>query len=196
MKNSTTTVRIPVSIHDGKLTLADGTPFPALDDGTLGDLLLDPLKIKEVSVREKFLSEKRSELFSSKTSLWARVGIDYPVPQELLKYRVERRTSYGADCFVEIRLNNPLMLVFNYGTEGDLDRCMCSIPAFPEIEFNTLNSAFTAITKEFESTRKSTGGNVFNKVYFEKDLFNYPLSIRRNEVTAAASNQEQGETSQ
>jgi len=185
MKNSTSTVRVPVSIQDGKLTLSDGTPFPALEDGTAGDLLIDPLKIKDSSARDKFLAENRSELFPGETSLWARVGIDYPAPPELEKHRVKRLTNRGFEWFVEIRLKKSLMLVFNFGTDGELYRCTCSIPAFPDVNFDTLNTAYTAITKMFEPTRKSTGGNVFNKVYFEKNGVNYPLSVRRKEVTGS-----------
>jgi hypothetical protein len=184
MKNSTNSIRVPVSIRKGILTLANGIPLSAVADGAVGELLLRPHDILDEAVRARFLTEWHGEMFRAGTSLWARVGADYPVPEDLRQFRKWRDGLDGPAHFVEIILNSILNLKFNEGTLGDLTECACRVPALPDSEHSSLNTAYTAITKIFESTRKSSGGNVFNKVYFERGGILCPLKVRRDEVLA------------
>jgi hypothetical protein len=185
MKNSVYTIRLEVSIRGGHLTMADGSSFPALGEGARGYLSVDPQDIEDEGLRKKLLTEKRVQMFPASTVLWGQVSIEQSVPESLIKYRQTKAARGGKKAFVSIILNDALELDFNEGTDGKLARCICRVSALQGTEFTTLNKAYFAITDTFEPARTSRGGNVFNKVYYERDGILYPLRVRREEVTAS-----------
>jgi hypothetical protein len=84
--------------------------------------------------------------------------------------------------FVAIILKEDLRMNLHGVTQGKLQDCECSIPAL-SAEAKSVNSAFTAISREYEKYRTGPGGSVFIKVFYEdKDNLWKPLSKLRDQI--------------
>ncbi|MCI0364087.1 MAG: hypothetical protein L0219_09420 [Phycisphaerales bacterium] len=80
--------------------------------------------------------------------------IDQPWPEVTADY-----------LFAEVTLKGQQLMSLRQGKEPQLRPCACIIPLLPKAEPISLNHAFTLLSMEFETERKSHSGNVFQRGY-------------------------------
>jgi len=67
-------------------------------------------------------------------------------------------------------------------TQGKFQNCLCEIPALSETA-QSVNNAYTSISRAYEKKRLGHGGSVFIKVYFkDSDNFWKPLNVLRERL--------------
>lgn len=94
-------------------------------------------------------------------------------------------TQYPKDknkSFVELILQEDLIMNLHGVTQGKLQKCLCQIPALSKTT-QSVNNAYTLISSAYEKNRSGPGGSVFIKVYFQDtDNFWKPLNVLRESL--------------
>jgi hypothetical protein len=175
-------LRLPVKITNGFVTLMDGTSLPALHKETCADLILDASSLVHDADRLRLTQEASVEIIGKGTALWARVKLD-DIPASLRAHRESKKSSASSPAFVKFVLDAPLRLIGSEGKQPILSDCACRIPSLPHVVCASVNEAYTRISEAFEPSRRSHTGNVFSCVFFDslgilqalKKLRNTPL---------------------
>ena len=162
-------VVIPVIIIDGQIKLWDGSDLPKLKDCATADIVLSSSAFVDKKRVEDYLEETKETLLNAGTEILIAVR-PYYVPAELICYTVNGKNILNCRKydFVPVLLVDDLEIMIQGFKKGKLEKCKCVIPAFKnhplyssDAEQDSLNSAYTVISKYFEPKRKSYGGNVF-----------------------------------
>jgi len=146
--------------------MADGMPLPKIKEGAFGEWILSAFDLVEAPDRVRLTMERRVPFLGRGTPIWIRVD-GKKVPQKL-RGRLTTKTSLaGAIDSVCVTLQENLDLILRPNADAKLAECPCSIPAL-NTEAKSLNHAYTLVSRKFEPTRRSYGGNVFQHVYYEE----------------------------
>jgi hypothetical protein len=168
--------RIPFKVAGGKLVhFYDGKPITELREGTIGDLIVNDYSVGDKARIEQYNAEREALFLPQGTRLLARIS-NHSVPKTLREWLVGEK-FIGASA-VEIYLTKDLKLRLRGTKEAQLLPCPCDVPALASIIEEeglpaSVNRAYTLITKHFEPHRSSTGGSVFNCVFYCQE----PLKI-------------------
>ena len=158
------TVRIPVRISQGSVTLLDGGRLPRLKDGAIGDLVLDADTVQDSEFLRLLQAESTVEMLPSGTPVLMGVGLGVVPAEKQSKLKTSSGLRSHADYgFVEVCLTEPLRLRLRGTKDPMLEPCACRIPIVGKRNAISLNHAFTVISTEFETERKSHTGNVFER---------------------------------
>jgi hypothetical protein len=172
------TVSLNIRVVKGQIKLADGGTLPVLREGAYGELIVSAEAVADEKVRQDLTSERRVQFLPSGTKLWAQVRAE-PIPASLEKFRNETRIWPGEPgLFVPFILNKSLDLVLRGSKFALLGDCPCVVPAL-NCNAESVNQAYTLISTAFEPTRRSHTGNVFQKVFAERDNWLRPLDELR-----------------
>jgi hypothetical protein len=89
--------------------------------------------------------------------------------------------------FVPLYLDEPLKIEFRISSAGKLKKelvvCKCHTPVLPNTQLESLNNAYQEISGLLEQGRRSRGGKVYFKIYYQDDKGNWRLiDERRDQV--------------
>jgi len=178
------TVKIPIRIINGQIKYFYGGNLPSIKDGTIGELILPEYSITDYRILNALQSEDKVKILPSGTIIMVSVNRN-KVPEDKAgatkDINVEKLEAINC-TFVEVRLLEDLFLLLRGSKKASLLPVKCIIPSINNMEVESLNSAYTAISREFEPHRSSHTGNVFEKCYYyegEKGIW-YPLEVLRN----------------
>jgi len=179
------TINIPVHIVNGKIEYyyEDGL-IPEIKDGTICELIVPAYSLKDKKLREKLSQEKRMKLLDKGHKLYVHMSYkDSPViNKELNQYLDSAIKLFGRKdegFFVEVILEEELQLQFRASKKSRLLPCKCSSPILGKVQAVSLNQIYTLISELFEPRRNSHSGNVFSKVFFQRDDKYLKLDILR-----------------
>lgn len=143
----------------------DGTGSLRTGDSLSADLI-DYSNVRESRDGSGGAAEDDIVLLEKGSVLWARVNSD-EIPPDVAKFRTRKTTSAGNSMFfVAIYLTEDLRLIAK-NRKPSSSPCLCFIPALQQ-QVESLNEAYTKISRTFEPTRRSNANNVFLVVYVEE----------------------------
>ena len=159
-------VSIPVKVVEGQILALDGGCLPELTE-CIGDLVVPAFAVKNPQDLETLTKAEVRQLFDSETRLLCRVSGRH-IPDALIeRCRVEPVPDSAAPgAFVEIVLEEPLLLTTYGSKRATLNPVRCSIPALNGMTAESLNEAYRRVSERFEPKRRAVGGNVFRSVYY------------------------------
>jgi len=132
-------------------------------------------------------ASQNSIILTKGSILWARVNSD-EIPPDIAKFRIAKTTPDGKNAFfVQIHLSENLQLIVK-NRKPSLSPCLCFIPAFQQ-QVESVNEAYTRISRTFEPRRRSNTGNVFLLVFVEQGLSVVPLDTLRQSNDGIPANQ-------
>ena len=158
-------LRIGVSFDGQTFRLLNGSALPKVVTGSFAELVISPDAISDSSERATFLREKTAVLLKSGESIM--VGVSPNVMADTSKSGIisaEELKIASPYCFLEVRLDQDLLLRIRGDQESRLSPCVCIISA-TETRAESLNHAFTLISQLYETKRRSHSGNVFERAY-------------------------------
>jgi hypothetical protein len=162
------TVKLNIRVSNGKMLLADGGELPELEDGAYGELIVFASAVIDDKVRNDLTNERVVSFLPSREKLWAKIR-DEKIPESLTKFRENRRTWQGEPgLFVPFVLCAELQIIMRGTKFASLRDCPCDVSALVR-KAESINQAYTLISTAFEPTRRSHTGNVFQKVFAERD---------------------------
>lgn len=190
------TIKIPFIVKDGQLLTPDlEKPIPELRSGTRGSIILpfngisnvkDALKYLHVGYHIMLTSGTKVLIRIKNTSLVFKTKNDYNYllncRQDALQ-EAKRATSLGeGEFFVPAFLFDDLVLALRSTKSAVLNPCRINIPFLKE-SAESLNNAYTIISRYFEPHRKTHTGNVFKHTYVLKDEIGWQqLCILRDNI--------------
>ena len=166
----------------------DGTPLPKIQDGTLGDLVLQADHLVDEAERRELEEESVLELLPPRSVVFMGLspGMNNGTPRGLVK-SVDLRAGYGY-LFAEVRLQESLKLRLRGDKEPALEDCKCTIPRL-NAEARSLNHAFTLLSTKYETKRISHTGNVFTRVYcysHSRKVWHHWMNCEATSITSTA----------
>jgi hypothetical protein len=172
------TVRLFVTITNGRCKLHDGQELPNLKPETKAELVFSPLNIVEDKDRTRLMNQRCVLFLLAGTTLWARIKEDNIHPR-LTRQRTTKKVFPGEPIVcVPFVLKQDLQLKIRAGKSAVLLDCECAIPAF-QASAKSVNETYTRISVAFEPSRRSHTGNVFSCVYTERPDGLRPLNDLR-----------------
>ncbi len=158
-------LRIGVSFDGQTFKLLNGSVLPKLVTGSFAELVISPDAISEPSERATFLHEKTAMLLKSGDSVMVGVSPNMMADRyETGIISAEQLEVASPYCFLEVQLEQDLLLRIRGDQESRLSPCACIISA-TEARAESLNHAFTLISQLYETKRRSHSGNVFERAY-------------------------------
>jgi hypothetical protein len=175
------TVKIQAQWSGGKWQLADGGEFPNLKDGAIVDLVLSAHYLADPKDVERWTEEITVHFLPRATELLIHVNAK-KVPIALLERTVERRDGTGTPRrYVMVVLEDDLSISLVTGKKGTLNECKCSIPGI-EQSAESVNEAYKKIATEFDPSRRSNAGNIFQLAFIERQGHLVKLDDIRHEL--------------
>ena len=179
------TINIPVHIVDGKIEYYyENGLIPELKDGAICELIVPAYALKDEKLRKKLSQETKIKLLDKGSKLY--VHMSYKDASELSNdnknYMNTAMDLYGRKdegFFVEVTLEDELQLQVRGSKKSRLLPCKCSSIVLGKVKAISLNQIYTLISELFEPRRNSHSGNVFNKIFFNKDDKFLKLDILR-----------------
>jgi hypothetical protein len=184
-------LKIPVTIKNGALVLAiDQKPLPKFSEGAYFEILIDPTHVPDKSRLVEIEDEEVVPFLSKETKLLAQVNAE-KVPKELEGFLHKSPDRIEKGALVEITLIDDLKIRLRPGREATLMDVSCSSPFLQGREDPpaavSINHAYSLISTHFEPHRKSNTGNVFDKVFYQRNGAGNWMSLRtlRDEIQYA-----------
>lgn len=182
--------RIPFRFVKGKfLHFDDETEITELRENCVGEIVVENFQIKDATRIALYNTEREVDFLPKGTQLLARVS-ERNIPAELQSQTNDEGRLIGG-ARVAIILEEDLRLQLRGTKRARLVDCKCRIPALPDIEETkrfSVNQAFTRISERFEPHRVSSGGNVFNDIYYKDAKLGWqPLRTLRDRRTVEES---------
>lgn len=172
------TITISVRIEDEKILRENGQPLPKLSVPTYGDLVIPSIFLKDVEDKIKFREKEKKKVFTKEKELFFEMNPNYFSNN---KNNDAHLINIKKKHFVNVILKEDLYLTARYQKKAKFDPCKCYIPCINK-DADSLNHAYTLISQEYESKRRSHTGNVFNNGYYiDKDDF-IMLEKKREEL--------------
>lgn len=178
------TVKIPVRIINGQIKYFYGGNLTNIKEGAIGELVLSELSITDNLLLDALQGESKIEILPTDTIIMVSVNKN-KLPEGKRRFTTDIETSTAKqfnNTFIEVKLLESLFLLVRGSKKASLLPVKCKILSMDR-EVDSLNSAYTLISREFEPHRRSHTGNVFEKCYYkgEKNIW-YPLeNIREQE---------------
>jgi hypothetical protein len=166
-------LRIGVRFDGSGFVLLNGNPLPELAKDSIAELVLAPECIQNAKLRASLTGQKSTPLLKEGSRVLC--GVSSPMIEDIFveglnpSGPVPIHTPYK---FVEVTLNADLWLQVRGDQEARLSPCPCKIPALNK-DAESLNQAFTLISEEYETKRRSHSGNVFERVYAQDERGNW-----------------------
>ena len=167
MESLDRTVRIPCRIEKGAVKLLYGGPLPDIEDGAVGELILPAFAILDAAKKGLLLTAASRRVLPKGARLLCAVPNTKSLSEHVI-WLDKQESSSVPGPYVEIILESDLILRGEGTKKPRFERCACRVPAL-ELILPTLNQAYTAISREFESHRASVGGNVYRSIVFLTD---------------------------
>jgi hypothetical protein len=162
------TIRIPVQWIDGQWQLFGGGKLPDIKPNMIADLLMPAFGLTKDEERLRWTAEETAPFLPSGSILFAQVSLNR-VPKELRGKVLDKKHVAGfPNGFVSMTLATDAALLLTPGKKGVLLGGKVHIPAIDQ-HSDSINEALTKVSRAFEPNRKSSGGNVFLKVFVERD---------------------------
>lgn len=163
------TVRIPVVFKEGVLRMLGGSEMPEFKEGSVGHLEMDEFSIIDTNLVRRLQAESDVEMLPAGEKIY--FGVSPNMVPDNLKHRLLLPGELGVISnywFVEVELNEPLMLHLRGTKTPQLSNCRCVIPSLRNLEATSMNHAFTLISTHYEKRRKSHSGNVFQRGHWRR----------------------------
>lgn len=178
------TIVIPIKINKNGMEYFYGGPLPAFKDGAIGDLIVPINSVLELDKFQKIQSESVKTILEKNCRLLVNVQ-----PGSLTDTRLFR-PQHGAllkglvGKFVEIILKEDLKLKLRGTKRAKLMPCACDIPVLNK-KAHSVNHAYSIVSGEFEKSRISHTGNVFQMVFYGNEKEGWrPLDHLRGKYEA------------
>lgn len=177
--DNTETVKIPIRIVDGKMECFYGGELPKIEEGTIGELVIPEYGVKDKIFIEKSQRESEQELLPKNRTIM--IAISHLDIKEDKINHTESINAYGYpnSAFIKVELLGPLNLLIRGSKKSKLVPVKCEITSLEKV-MNSLNSAYTFISEQFEPHRTSHTGNIFSKAYYEVNGIWFPLDKLRS----------------
>lgn len=164
-------VRIPVQVRDGELTFFGGA-LPPFRENAFAEIVIDAVDVNDGWLVGMLASQTQVLMLPAGAEL--RLILRNPhtasLPARLLQQRVEEHMAtsppFLSGLYVVLYIIEDLELVLRGPKPGQLLSCKVLIPDL-ELEVQSLNQAYTQISRAFEPHRQSFGGNVFSNFFYE-----------------------------
>lgn len=177
-------VTIPVVIKNGRICIdEEHSPIIKLQNGH-ADLVVEEYLVNN-SEQYDALTRGREELFFNRgTCLYFAIRYGYgddAAVKILEKYEGHKKPVNGI-YKVPVVLLEDLKIIYTGFEKSRLEKCKCKLPYLDNEEVDSLNSAYTRLSMILEPRRKSYGGSVFLKCYYN-DVDNSLIQLeekRRN----------------
>lgn len=174
------TLRIPVRLKDGHFQLFHGGALPKIKVGAVADLVIESHYFEDPADVARLEVHKTIPILPRDSILMARLSKDYCENTKGLTEDLEIDPQLGYPiAFAPIQLQENLDLTLVFGKSAHLNDCPCILSSINNLKARSLNHAFTLASRNYESRRRSNGGNVFLSVYFEDGKVWRPLKDLR-----------------
>jgi hypothetical protein len=160
-------VAIPVRVLDGKAISFNGEALPALQDDTVGDLVVPSHAFRNEEELKGFIAERLVPVLQAGTHLLVPLPPGTLSGTGILQKPPRGAAPSTAGPFAEIVLDEELILTLRTAKRAVLRPRRCTIPSLKRTA-RSLNHACTLISEEFEPDRLSHTGNAFFKVLYER----------------------------
>ncbi len=158
------TVRVPVKFVQGIPQPFYGGPWPKIEEGTVGDLIVPAWAFEKPQDAFLLSAPLTAPILPKGTELL--VGLNPSAhSNELLRLEPELRIFAHFTGFAEVRLEEELRLTLRGTKKASLESCRCWIPALKRT-VNSLNEAYTQLSVYYEPHRRSHTGNAFRHFFF------------------------------
>jgi hypothetical protein len=170
---NTENVCIPVRIQDGKLLFCYDNQEVIIAEDVEFSINIRKSYLHSRSILD-YLKQKEKNIFFKKGEvLLAKLfptclGQINDKDKKYLYDVVKDCKDLVSPSYVEIELLEDLFLQFKGSEKPKLTSCKCKIPYLSK-EVISLNHAYTTISTEFEKSRKSHTGNVFDKILYKNE---------------------------
>lgn len=179
-------VRLAFRWKDGRLWSLDGSPFPVLKEGAIGDLLVSVEMLMDPADRERMRTDALILIADKGKFLCLGLSLDsVPAEHHDALFRKQEPVVDRTVGLVPVILETPLALAVSPGRFARLSGGACKIPALDNTTAVSPNHALTLLSTEFERTRKSHTGNVFTRGYLHRHGRWKRLADIRDEVAAS-----------
>lgn len=156
------TISVPVRVReDGRVEFYYGGNLPKMQEGTIGILQVPKDSFTDYEGVDGHQDDRLEQFLEPKSVVMFSVnGSD--TPDELRKYLIMGNDlGIHIPYLVEIKLgDSPLNLRIHGTNRASLARVQCQIPAL-NADAKSLNHAYRLVSEQFEPTRISHTGNVF-----------------------------------
>lgn len=173
------TITIPIKIENDEILREDGQPLPKLSNHAFGELVILSIFLEDVEDQIKYDQEEIKLVFKKGEELFFEMNPKFITNDKINDSNlIKIETKYFIKCLLE----EDLFLKARYQKKAKFESCKCSIPCLNRTA-ESLNHAYTLISQEFEITRRSHTGNVFNICYFKNNDHHLTmLEIKRGEL--------------
>jgi len=163
------TVMIPLYIEDAKVICAHSKQplHTILKEGAFGEITIHERSVIKQEIIDILNEEKTILFLKSESILYVQIRRDdlEKLDKKIYLHVKDIPSKYNA--YVEVILQEDLILNIKGYKKATLKSCKCTIPALGDKEVNSLNHAYTLISEKFEPSRLSRGGNVFKKLFYK-----------------------------
>lgn len=188
------TVTIPIKIVDGKVEYFydDNVKLRDLENLRYGELSVPKSYFGNEDTIKKLMREEVVDFLPKGTSLYAQVRRNdfNELPNEIkeLTYSFkDEKNCFIEGKLIEIILEEDLKLLLRGSKRARLESCKCNIPILHKSQKQvvSINQAYTLISEKVEPSRRSHGGNVFDKIYYMRSDSKYSkIDVLRNALEA------------
>jgi len=179
-------IKIPIRITNNTIRYYYGGDLPKFSDVVIGDLIVPEFAVKDKKFISIIQAEQKYQILDRDTILMMGInGNDIPSKfrPNLNEYKLDHEYKIY-NGFVSVYLKEPLFLQYRGSKMPTLSDANCHIEALKK-DAISLNNAFTIISEEFETSRKSHTGNVFDKCFYKSgDGKWYPIKKLREHVVS------------
>ena len=179
------TIVIPIKINKNGMEYFYGGPLPAFKDGAIGDLIVPINSVLELDKFQKIRTETIKTILEKNCRLLVNVQPESLADTRLFRPKDRSLLRGLVGEFVEIVLIENLSLKLRGTKKAKLVPSACVIPVLKE-KAHSVNHAYSIVSGEFEKSRISHTGIVFQKVFYwsEKEEWR-PLDALREKFELA-----------
>lgn len=182
---------IPVRVRNGQVEFLYDVELPSLEDGAIGELVVDVRAVLDPKWREFLVAEMSVEVAPKEALVVFKMAVDkgaldnekqlisFQESLDLMKATVERKedaeglAAFGDGVGVLGRLTEPLFLRLRGENLSQLRGGAVFIPALAELKLPgqapTLNQALILVSQTFEPKRAGHTGDAFRDIYLLED---------------------------
>jgi hypothetical protein len=144
--------------------------MPKLKNESIGYLEMDEHSVLDQELIKELQTESDVEMIRAGEGVFFGVSPKM-VPSNLMGKILspDKLRIISNYWFVEVRLQEPLILHLRGSKTPQLMDCQCIIPSLRNLQATSMNHAFTLISRHYEKKRKSHSGNVFQRGYCNRD---------------------------
>jgi hypothetical protein len=165
--DSVSMIRVPIKVNNGRIVYLYGKELPDIEDGAIVELLLPDYYIVNHDLLSELQKEHHFTLFDEEELMIIIKNVD-----NFMKGVWE---PYETGCFdllvdgmcVPVTLTEPLLLSMRGTKKASLSGGSCKFRlGDKELNAISINNAYTIISEQLETKRKSHTGNVFDLCYY------------------------------